>query len=271
MLQAIWDVYRRGGVIAGTSAGAAVMSRIMYRDAPSVLKTMLHGVRMGKEIAPGLGFMRDGWFVEQHCLVRGRFARALVAMYSEGFKYGIGVDENTAIVVGHDGDVEVVGYKGALVLDLSEATSDSNATGFNLKNVRLSYLDRGDRFNLQTLEITPADEKLSDGKLVPAGEDFHPYYNNLMFYNDILGNCAVADLLGRLIDNRRDEAIGLAFDGHAALRQSVDGFEFRFYRDKDSFGWYTEDFGGEDYTVANIHLDIRPIRIAGPLYETERP
>ena len=32
-------------------------------------------------------------------------------------------------------------------------------------------------------------------------------------------------------------------------------------------GWYTEDYGGEDYTVLNIHLDIRPIRIAGPLYE----
>ena len=36
MLEAIWDVYRRGGVIAGTSAGAAIMSTVMFRDAPSV-------------------------------------------------------------------------------------------------------------------------------------------------------------------------------------------------------------------------------------------
>ncbi|TXT33201.1 MAG: cyanophycinase, partial [Planctomycetota bacterium] len=44
-------------------------------------------------------------------------------------------------------------------------------------------------------------------------------------------------------------------------------FEFKFYRGPDSKGWYTEEFGGEDYTVLNVHLDIRPIRINGPLYE----
>jgi cyanophycinase len=39
MLEAMWHVYRKGGVIAGTSAGAAVMSRIMFRDTESVLQT----------------------------------------------------------------------------------------------------------------------------------------------------------------------------------------------------------------------------------------
>ncbi|MFM7035137.1 MAG: hypothetical protein ACKOYJ_08165, partial [Planctomycetia bacterium] len=48
--------------------------------------------------------------------------------------------------------------------------------------------------------------------------------------------------------------------------QPSDGFEFRFYRGPASKGWYTESFGGEDYTVLDIHLDIRPISIAGPLY-----
>ena len=75
MLDAIWEVYRKGGVIAGTSAGAAVMSRVMYRDAGSVLDTMLHGVRWGKEIDRGLGFIDENWFVDQHLFVRGRFAR----------------------------------------------------------------------------------------------------------------------------------------------------------------------------------------------------
>ena len=141
MLDAIWQVYRKGGVVAGTSAGAAIMSRIMFRQGRSVLSNMQNGVTMGKEIDIGLGFMDANWFVDQHCLVRGRFARSLVAMHSQGFKYGIGVDEDTAVVV-KDGEAHVIGYKGAIVMDLSDATTDEENDHFNLKNVKLSYLDQ---------------------------------------------------------------------------------------------------------------------------------
>jgi len=58
----------------------------------------------------------------------------------------------------------------------------------------------------------------------------------------------------------------LAFDGAAARLGPVDGFEFRFFRDADTMGWETESFGGDDYTIVNIHLDITPIRLTGPLY-----
>lgn len=268
MLNAIWDVYREGGVIAGTSAGAAVMSHVMFRNAPQPLKVLQNGVKVGKEIDAGLGFLEnDKWFVEQHCLVRGRFARALVAMHSQGIPFGIGVDENTALVVKRGYDARVIGYKGVLIMDISKAVSDPETEGFSLKNVKLSYLDRGDSINLKTREVTPAAEKLDDVKLDPNAEDYKPYFDHRMFYTDILGNCTVADLLGRLIDNEEGEAIGLAFSGLDARQQSTDGFEFKFYRGPDSKGWYTEDYGGEDYTVLDIHLDIRPIRITGPLYE----
>lgn len=265
MLDAVWDVYHRGGVIAGTSAGAAIMSRVMFRDAPIVLHTLLHGVKMGQEISPGLGFIGPDWFIEQHCLARGRFARALVAMHANGFRFGLGIEENSALVVRH-GEVQVIGYKGALVLDLSEVTTDKSIPGFNLKNIKLTYLDRGDRIKLATREVIPAPEKVK-GRFDPNAPDFKPYYQQPVFCNDILGNCAVSDLMVHLIDNTHSEAIGLAFDGAAARKQEVDGFEFRFHRARDTHGWHTPDFGGEDYTVANIHLDIRPIRIAGPLYK----
>lgn len=267
MLDAMWHVYRRGGVIAGTSAGAAVMSRIMFRDTESVLQTMLTGVRMGKELDRGLGFLDSEWFVDQHLLVRGRFARAIVAMHDQKFKYGLGVDENSAVIVRGGTDVKVIGYKGALVFDLSHVEHDDTLGKFNLKNVRLTYLDRGDRFNLKTFEVTPAAEKLEDEKLDPSSENFRPFYKRKMFYNDILSNTTVVDLMGRLIDSVHAEAVGLAFDGDQARTESVDGFEFRFIRDDNSLGWYTEAFGGDDYTVLNIRLDIRPIRITGPLYQ----
>jgi cyanophycinase len=270
MLDAIWDVYRRGGVIAGTSAGAAVMSRVMYRDAESVLGTLLHGVHWGKEIDRGLGFLDDEWFVDQHCLVRGRFARTLVAMHDQGFKYGIGVDENSAVIVKNGKDLTVIGYKGALVMDLTRAEHDPAQQRFNLKNVRLTYLDRGDRFDLKTLQVTPSDEKLDDQKIDPTSPDFQPDLKRPLFFNDVLGNMTVVDLMGQLMESIHGEAIGLAFDGAQARKQAVDGFEFKFTRDGESVAWYTELFGGDDYTVLNIRLDINPIRILGPLYESDK-
>ena len=269
MLDAVWDVYRNGGVIAGTSAGAAVMSRIMYREADSVLETMLHGVQFGKELDRGLGFLDGEWFVDQHCLVRGRFARTLVAMHNQGIKFGLGVDENSGVVVRNGKDVQVIGYKGALVLDLSRAEQDSRLGRFNLKNVRLTYLDRGDRFDLKTRETTPSEDKLDGEKLDPRSPEYKPYVRRSLFFNDILGNTTVADLMGKLMETVHTEAIGLAFDGIEARKHSVDGFEFKFIRDDDSVAWYTESLGGDDYTVVNIRLDIRPIRITGPLYDAE--
>jgi cyanophycinase len=267
ILDAVWDVYRRGGVVAGSSAGAAVMSRVMYRDAEFVLPTLQHGVTMGKEIGPGLGFIGNSWFVEQHCLTRGRFARALVVMHSQGFKFGVGVDENTALVIRGGKELKVIGYKGAVVLDLSQASRDPAVKAFNLKNVRLTYLDRGDKIDLETLVVTPSPEKEDGILLDPQSPDFHPFYDRTLFTNDVLGNTTLVDVLTKLMDNKQSEAIGLAFDGFFAKTQAAQGFEFRFFRAKDSRGWRTEAFGGEDYTVSNIHLDIRPIDVVASFYK----
>lgn len=85
----------------------------------------------------------------------------------------------------------------------------------------------------------------------------------------MLGNTAVLDIMTKLLDNKYDEATGLAFDGAAAQHGPTDGFEFRFYRGPDTVGWETESFGGDDYTIVSIHCDITPIKITGPLYIKE--
>ncbi|MEW6165926.1 MAG: cyanophycinase, partial [Pseudomonadota bacterium] len=121
VLHALWDLYRRGGVIAGSSAGAAIMSSTMFGHPKPVLATLKLGLTDGQEITNGLGFIGNDVFIDQHLLVRGRFARMLPAMLQKGYKLGLGIDENTAMIVGPDRDVEVVGYKGALVVDLSSA------------------------------------------------------------------------------------------------------------------------------------------------------
>ena len=267
MLAAIRELYQRGGIIAGTSAGAAIMSRIMCREAPSVLATLQHGVTMGKEIDRGLGFMPPAWYVEQHVLTRGRFGRAIAIMHDQGFKYGIGIDDNSAFIVRNGRDVEVMGYKGALLIDLSEIQRDPDVSRFNLKNVKLSYLDSGDFLNLDTREVTPAECKRAESKIEPFSATFQPYNKQRLFYNDVFANSVLHDILYKLIEHESHEALGLAFDGHAARQQSVPGFEFRFYRTPESVGYYTGSRGGDDFTVLNIRLDIRPIDIQGPLYK----
>jgi cyanophycinase len=227
---------------------------------------------MGREVDRGLGFLDQHWFVDQHALVRGRFARALVIMKAQGLKYGVGVDENTALEVRANEEARVIGERGALFLDISEAKNDDKLTAFNLRGVKLAYLERGDAISLKNLAVTPAPEKMSGQKLPPpprgdmkittvAAPDANPLWTN-----DILGNSTVADMLVKLIQGRKEEAIGLAFDGAAARQKSTPGFEFRFYRGNDSVGWSTGAFGGETYTVTNIRLDVRPVEI-GPLYK----
>lgn len=266
-MEAIWDVYRRGGVVAGSSAGAAVMGHTMFRRSRAVISVLQDGLQVGNELTAGLGFLNPGWFVEQHCLTRGRFGRSLVAMRTLGLQYGVGVDENTAVVVQRGREMSVLGYKGVVVMDLSEATSDPQTKGFNIKNARLTYLDRGDALDLHSLQLTPSAQKRAGQKIEPSSSAFAPARNDKLVVADILGNTTLADVLARLIDNRQGEAIGLAFDAAEALSGPTTGFEFRFYRAADSRGWFTSASGASAYTVSNIHLDVRPVQIAGPLYK----
>ena len=257
VLDALWDLYRRGGVIAGTSAGAAIMSSTMFGHPKPVLATLKLGLTDGQEITPGLGFIGDDVFVDQHLLVRGRFARMLPAMLQKGYKLGLGIDENTAMIVGPNRDVDVIGYRGALVVDLSNANARQG--DFNVSNVRLSYLDNGDRYNIARHSFTPAPDK-ADGRLDPA----RPYYREPLFSADILGNSTVVDLMGKLIDSDQVEAIGLTLDSANAVQPDL-GFEFRFSRTGESVGYMSA--ATEAYSVYNVRLDIRPIVVRRPLYQ----
>jgi cyanophycinase len=257
VLDALWDMYRRGGVIAGSSAGAAIMSSTMFGRPRTVLATLKLGVEEGEEITDGLGFVGDDVFIDQHLLVRGRFARMLPAMLKKGYKLGLGIDEDTAMVVLPNRDVEVIGYKGALVLDLSNAVVHEGA--FNVTNVRVSYLDNGDHFNIVTRACTPSDDK-ADNKLDPS----RPYYREPLFTADILGNSTVVDLMSKLIDSDQPDAIGITLGSPNGVQPDL-GFEFRFTRTDDSAGYQSSSM--ESYSIYNVRLDIRPILIRRPLYQ----
>jgi cyanophycinase len=257
-LEAVWDVYRDGGVVAGSSAGAAIMSTTMFYDAKATLDMLKQGVTDGNEIAPGLGFIGDDVFVDQHLLVRGRFARMIPVMLKKGYQIGLGIDENSAMVVNARRDVEIIGYSGALLLDLSAAITDRGIKGFNISNATISYLDRGDKFNLVTREFTPSADK-ADNKLDPN----QPDTRGTVYTNDILGNNAVLDLMVNLIDNAQQEAIGIAFGNPRDSSPDL-GFEFRFSKTINSVGYSSTEV--EAYSVLKLRMDIRPIQLQQPLY-----
>lgn len=264
VLDAIWQVVRRGGVIAGTSAGAAVMSSTMFRDAPVVLDALKSGLRDGIEIDRGLGFVGPEVFVDQHFLKRGRFGRMLPLMVQKNYRLGVGVDENTAAVF-QGTTVEVVGARGVLVVDLTDARNDPKLGAFNLRNARLSYLERGDRYDLAARHTTPAAEKLREPPIDPNAPDFKPYYTRDVFQTDMLGDTTVARVMTMLIDHRQREMIGLAFGGPSSPRPEL-GFEFRFRKGPQSLGHYYAALGSEEYTVTDILLDVTPVAISQPLY-----
>jgi cyanophycinase len=257
VLDAVWEVYRKGGVVAGNSAGAAVMSSTMFSAPKTVFATLRGGVTEGQEIAPGLGFIGDDVFVDQHFLVRGRFARMIPAMLKKGYKYGLGIDENTAMVVDPRRRIEIVGSKGALLVDLSRATTNAANAGFNVSNAVISYLDRGDLYDLNTHTFTPSEAK-AGGKL-KARRDL---VADPVFSADILGRNALVELMENLMNNRRTEAIGIATSGRNTPLPEL-GFQFTLSKTRDSVGYASA--APYSYSILRMRLDIRPLDIGQSL------
>jgi cyanophycinase len=257
VLDAVWEVYRKGGVVAGNSAGAAVMSSTMFYAPKTVFATLRGGVREGEEIAPGLGFIGDDVFVDQHFLVRGRFARMIPAMLKKGYKYGLGIDENTAMVIDASRRVEIVGSKGALLVDLTRATTDAASAGFNVSNAVISYLDRGDLYDLNTHTFTPSEAKAA-GKLGVRRE----LVADPVFSPDILGRNALVELMENLMHNRRSEAIGIATSGRNSPLPEL-GFQFTLSKTRDSVGYAA--VAPYSTSILRMRLDIRPLDIGQSL------
>ena len=154
----IREIYRSGGIIAGTSAGASVMSETMLVSGAGVQSYRIGG---GLRMAPGLGFLKDV-LIDQHFTERGRIGRLLGALAHNPKYVGIGLDENTAIIV-REKELRVIGYGGVYIVDAHAAT-DSNIsdgdrdTSLSLFNVKIHLLSAGDRYDFTTRkpELLPA-------------------------------------------------------------------------------------------------------------------
>ncbi|MFT4769929.1 MAG: cyanophycinase [Glaciecola sp.] len=162
-LKAIRELYLTGGLIAGSSAGAAIMSGPMILGGTS-LNAISRGVDMRESakddfdafrLGEGLGFFSWG-MVDQHFLQRGRVGRLIKAAQLSGESLAFGIDENSALIVqGSRG--EVVGETGILFIDLRKASFEDGE--FAVRSARVSFLDDGDAIDLQRGRPIPAADK----------------------------------------------------------------------------------------------------------------
>lgn len=97
------EVLRRGGVIGGTSAGAAIMTEVMIRSG-----------RAGRvDVGEGFGFLPNA-VVDQHFLRRNREERLMSVLAQRPGYFGLGIDEETAVVI-QDRRLSVLGNSSAVV------------------------------------------------------------------------------------------------------------------------------------------------------------
>jgi cyanophycinase len=148
LLDAICAHYARGGVVAGTSAGAAAASDTMIIGGPGATAPRTGGARLDA----GMGLLPNT-VIDSHFSERGRMGRLLAAVAQRPESLGIGIDENTAILIGPcAGHFSVLGSGGVSVVDAREAgctLPPQELRAASLRGLRLHQLAHGDRFDLE--------------------------------------------------------------------------------------------------------------------------
>ncbi len=135
----------RGACIGGTSAGASAMSAHMLADG----KTESRPEKGTVHLAAGLGFVRRA-VIDQHFSERRRLARLLTVVAHNPHLLGIGVDEDTALVIGRGAGIEVIGEGAITLIDgrhmISNFLDIDAHDSIELINVKLHMLPSGARY-----------------------------------------------------------------------------------------------------------------------------
>lgn len=263
VLEAVWQVFLKGGVIGGTSAGAAIMSDPMIGGGNS-MAALTKGVvtvipevdfeeSSGVLITRGLGFFPLG-MVDQHFEVRARIGRLIMAMLHSKVNIGFGIDENTALIYnGKTSKLEVAGASGITMINTSQAKVEYHQNMPLIRQVWVSYLENGDSYDILSQKVIPAAGKksvaghenynvadpLQTGMLSPSATDFKRLITHF------------------LADNKGTEKVeNLNFAG------KEQGFVVTLQKTHDTECFYTDKPDGEDhYTVTGVTLDINPVKI----------
>ncbi len=147
--QVVRTANAHGVIVAGTSAGASILSAHMVALGASGGTPKL---RMAQMVA-GFGLISNV-IIDQHFRQRDRIGRLLSLVASNPGLLGIGIDEDTAAIIDDQDVIEVIGRHSVTIVDGSEIFSDIfqvKAYGeITVSNARLHLLTPGRRFDMKT-------------------------------------------------------------------------------------------------------------------------
>lgn len=149
----LWKLLERGGVIGGSSAGATIQGSYLVRG-----DTKTNTIMMGDH-EEGMAFLKNS-AIDQHLLKRNRHFDLIEVIEAHPELLGIGIDENTAIVVQGD-RFEVIGQSCVAIYDSTRIIPPAG---------KFYFLAPGDRFNLETREATRPSQTQRPVERVEKGE-----------------------------------------------------------------------------------------------------
>jgi cyanophycinase len=170
--EAIRDAFLRGAVVCGTSAGAAALTETTMAGG----EVDEDGNEVEMYIGPGLGLLCFKALIDTHFAQRRRLHRLFVAIAGYPQLLGLGIDEDTGLVV-HGSIGEVVGKGGVTFVDGRDTVRFDNASRvtkggeLTLSHLRVGLVGTGQRFDLEARELealASASASRDPGPALPA-------------------------------------------------------------------------------------------------------
>ncbi|RSK34480.1 cyanophycinase [Hymenobacter metallilatus] len=164
-------------IIAGTSAGAVAMSKTMIKGGSVPDALMKGAVKMGS----GLGFL-DNVVIDSHFVKRGRFGRLLEAVALHPKLIGIGLGEDTGVLITEGNQLEAIGSNLVIIMDghkleHNNAAAAKKGEAISIENMLLHVLVKGNLYDVTQREFYPdlklrqqaaESERLTAGKSANA-------------------------------------------------------------------------------------------------------
>lgn len=270
-LRARWNGGAGSVVVAGDSAGNHVLNATMHgvgisygylhfnanlpsptpitsfatfgdtREGTAALRYYDNGGTM-----KGLGFLPTTLLSDTHFDARsGRLGRLAAAMQHLGIKQGLGVDENTGVLVDTTANTARVYGGGTLTVVDANAATRVTASSYKVSNLRVSLLSSGDSYNTSTRAV-------GSSKALIGTRYYSGYYDSA----DVFGPFETSKSLTRVVDQSSAYNVGSAprptYSSGPQYPTSAPTLKVRFTRDASSKGYYSAG----KYTVEKVKVDF---------------
>lgn len=124
-------------IVAGTSAGAMAATNLMMYEVEEHERLVKHSIK----ISSGLGFM-DGCIIDTHFTSRGRFGRLAQAIVMNPTCVGIGISENTALIIKKGREAYCIGSGMVIIID-----------GRHVEHTNIAYADDDEAICIENLKV----------------------------------------------------------------------------------------------------------------------